>query len=163
MSSIGKITGTVCRLTHNDGFKRLSLITRRVWVATQILLLHPTFNFRPITRYPDIRPGFHGRRDGHGCPCLRAHFYAYRCGLVSRLPAFACFLACQHRFRKTVILTHHLKKQTLLIPAHWPKPRHICICFHKTATRVSRFLSNVSCMKLHSPCSIELSLRFLLV
>ena len=26
MSSIGKITGTVCRLTHNDGIKRLSLI-----------------------------------------------------------------------------------------------------------------------------------------
>ena len=25
MSSIGKITGTVCRLTHNDGIKRLSL------------------------------------------------------------------------------------------------------------------------------------------
>lgn len=26
MSSIGKITGTVCRLTHNDGIKRLSLL-----------------------------------------------------------------------------------------------------------------------------------------
>ena len=25
MSSIGKITGTVCRLTHNDGIKRQSL------------------------------------------------------------------------------------------------------------------------------------------
>ena len=25
MRSIGKITGTVCRLTHNDGIKRLSL------------------------------------------------------------------------------------------------------------------------------------------
>ena len=26
MSSIGKITGTVCRLTHNDGIKRQSLL-----------------------------------------------------------------------------------------------------------------------------------------
>ena len=26
MSSIGKITGTVCRLTHNNGIKRLSLL-----------------------------------------------------------------------------------------------------------------------------------------
>lgn len=30
MSSIGKITGTVCRLTHNDGIKRLSLNKLRV-------------------------------------------------------------------------------------------------------------------------------------
>ena len=43
-------------------------------------------------------------------PCLRAHLYAHRYGLVSRLPAFACFPVCQHRFRKTVISTHQLKE-----------------------------------------------------
>lgn len=52
---------------------------------------------------------------------------------------------------------------TPLIPARWPEPRRICVCFHRTATRLSRFLSDGSCMRLLSPCSIELSLRFLLV
>lgn len=32
------------------------------------------------------------------------------CSSVSRLPAFACFPVCQHRFRKTIIPTHQLKK-----------------------------------------------------
>gem|GEM_PF-4870489 len=36
MSSIGKITGTVCRLTHNDGIKRLSLIYK----SNQTLKIH---------------------------------------------------------------------------------------------------------------------------
>lgn len=48
--------------------------------------------------------------DPQYCPCLRTHLYAHRYGLVSRLPAFACFPVCQHRFRKTVIPTHQLKK-----------------------------------------------------
>lgn len=52
---------------------------------------------------------------------------------------------------------------TPLIPARWPEPRRICVCSHRTATRLSRFLSDGSCMRLLSPCSIELSLRFLLV
>ena len=32
------------------------------------------------------------------------------------------------------------------LPAHRPEPRRICVCFHKTATRISRFLSDGSCM-----------------
>ena len=36
--------------------------------------------------------------------------------------------------------------ETLLLPAHWPEPRRICVCFHKTSTRISRFLSDGSCM-----------------
>lgn len=36
MSSIGKITGTVCRLTHNDGIKRLSLLYTSVLSAHTI-------------------------------------------------------------------------------------------------------------------------------
>ena len=38
MGSIGKITGTVCRLTHNDGIKRQSLIytVQEVGVAVDV-------------------------------------------------------------------------------------------------------------------------------
>lgn len=43
------------------------------------------------------------------CPCLRTHLYAHRTGFVSRLPASACFPACQHRFLAT-IATHQLEK-----------------------------------------------------
>ena len=43
-------------------------------------------------------------------PCLRAHLYAHRTGLVYWLSASACFPACQHRFRKTVIPPHQLKE-----------------------------------------------------
>ncbi|AHF13962.1 hypothetical protein BARVI_11835 [Barnesiella viscericola DSM 18177] len=37
MSSIGKITGTVCRLTHNDGIKRLSLINHHLLYIRPIM------------------------------------------------------------------------------------------------------------------------------
>ena len=43
-------------------------------------------------------------------PCLRAHLYAHRYGLMSRLPASACRPVCQHRFRETVIPTHQLEE-----------------------------------------------------
>ena len=72
------------------------------------------------------------------------------------------------RFKGNLVLpencySHAPAEETLLIPVHWPELRHICVCFHKTATRVSRFLSVGSCKRPHAPCSIELSLRFLLV
>ena len=43
-------------------------------------------------------------------PCLCAHLYAHRTGLVYWLSASACFPACQHRFRKTVIPPYQLKE-----------------------------------------------------
>ena len=39
MGSIGKITGTVCRLTHNDGIKRQSTFTTKL--PRQTVCDHP--------------------------------------------------------------------------------------------------------------------------
>ena len=65
MSSIGKITATVCRLTHNDGIKRQSL--HRAGATTRLRPL-PTFLHRggldaaPMAEALQIHDRNHGNR-----------------------------------------------------------------------------------------------------
>ena len=92
------------------------------------------------------------------CPYPCAHLYAHRTEFVSWLCLFSCLSASVPSN-----YCHAPAGETLLLPAHRPEPRYICVCFHKTATRIFRFLSDGSCMWLHAHCGIELYLRFLLV
>ena len=65
----------------------------------------------------------------------------------TRILAFClCLLSCLSAQVPENCHFHAPAEGTLLIHVHWPEPRRICVCFHRTATRISRFLSVGSCM-----------------
>ena len=63
----------------------------------------------------------------------------------TRILAFClCLLSCLSAQVPENCHFHAPAEGTLLIHVHWPEPRRICVCCHKTATQVSQFLSVVS-------------------